>query len=285
MIKLAFNKAKPNLVFSIDEVVRESIVGGIVEYYKGTLMDTSTVPDTRTEGYKVQVMAFESDWVDVPTDVGGTSEVNNQDKTVDPTTSKQTIKPDAGYTGLNKVTVNAAAIDTVSPVTPTTSAQTINPGTGKLGIASVTVNAVTSAIDANITAGNIKKDVVILGVTGTYEATSEDYALFYDRSNYEGNSWSDAVEANDASYVKAFIDAFRVVSENAIPVKIIYSGDTNTEVGTGLFDSSAYSIEFHPAGGGTFNIEIEQDPDTQEDVVVVHEVVTDDDDDEELGVM
>lgn len=251
MIKLAFNKAKPNLVFSIDEVVRESIVGGIVEYYKGTLMDTSTVPDTRTENYRVQVMAFESDWVDVPTDVGGTSEVNNQDKTVDPTTSKQTIKPDAGYTGLNKVTVNA----------------------------------VTSAIDANITAGNIKKDVVILGVTGTYESTSEDYALFYDRSDYEGNSWSDAVEANDASYVKAFIDTFRVVSENAIPVKIIYSGDTNTEVGTGLFDSSAYSVEFHPAGGGTFNIEIEQDPDTQEDVVVVHEVITDDDDDEELGVI
>jgi hypothetical protein len=174
MIKLAFNKAKPNLVFSIDEVVRESIVGGIVEYYKGTLMDTSTVPDTRTEGYKVQVMAFESDWVDVPTDVGGTSEVNNQDKTVDPTTSKQTITPDSGYTGLNKVVVNAAAIDTVSPVTPTTSEQTINPGAGKLGIASVTVNAVTAAIDANIIPENIKAGVTILGVEGTYEGDDDD---------------------------------------------------------------------------------------------------------------
>lgn len=210
-------------------------------------------------------------------------DVDGEEITITPSTEEQIITPTQGKNAILKATVNPAAIDTVSPVTPTTSEQTINPGTGKLGIASVTVNAVTSAIDANITAENIKKDVVILGVTGTYEATSEDYALFYDRSDYEGNSWSDAVEANDAGYVKAFIDAFRPVSENAIPVKIIYSGDTNTEVGTGLFDSSAYSIEFHPAGGGTFNIEIEQDPDTQEDVVVVHEVVTDDD--EELGVI
>ena len=65
--------------------------------------------------------------------------INNQNKTVTPTTSSQSITADAGYTGLG----------------------------------TVTVNAVTSAIDANITAGNIKKDVTILGVTGTYEGTSE----------------------------------------------------------------------------------------------------------------
>ena len=54
-------------------------------------------------------------------------------------------------------------------VTPTTSDQVKTPSTGKNAITKVTVAAVTSAIDANITAGNIKKGVTILGVEGTYE--------------------------------------------------------------------------------------------------------------------
>ena len=59
-----------------------------------------------------------------------------QDKTVNPSTSSQTITADGGYTGLN----------------------------------SVKINAVTSSIDANIQPSNIKKDVTILGVTGTLES-------------------------------------------------------------------------------------------------------------------
>lgn len=53
-------------------------------------------------------------------------------------------------------------------VTPTTSEQTISADEGKDGLGTVTVSAVTAAIDANITAGNIKDGVTILGVTGTY---------------------------------------------------------------------------------------------------------------------
>jgi len=56
----------------------------------------------------------------------------------------------------------------VANVTPTTSVQTINPDTGKV-FNQVNVSAVTSSIDANIQAENIKKDVSILGVTGTLE--------------------------------------------------------------------------------------------------------------------
>lgn len=139
MIKLAVNRDNPNLVFLIDEVVRVPLTGGIVEYYKGTLKDTSTKPDTSTENYTAQVMAFESKWAELPVDVAGTGNNNNQaNKDVTPTTSKQTITPDTGYTGLDKVTVAA----------------------------------VTAAIDSNITAENIKKDVVILGVTGSYEGES-----------------------------------------------------------------------------------------------------------------
>lgn len=56
--------------------------------------------------------------------------------------------------------------ETVS-ITPSTSAQTITPSSGHNGITEVNVAAVTSSIDSNIQAENIKKDVSILGVTGT----------------------------------------------------------------------------------------------------------------------
>lgn len=56
-------------------------------------------------------------------------------------------------------------------VTPTTSAQQITPTSPVDGYDEVNVAAVTSAIDPNIVAGNIKKDVSILGVMGTYEGS------------------------------------------------------------------------------------------------------------------
>lgn len=124
-----------------------------------------------------------------------------QNKTISPTTSQQTVTADNGYDGLGTVTVNAIQTETktatpttssqnidatsgkymtrvtVSAIqtetktaTPSTSQQTINATSGKY-MTSVTVSAVTSAIDADIVAGNIKKDVNILGVTGTYEGS------------------------------------------------------------------------------------------------------------------
>ena len=53
-------------------------------------------------------------------------------------------------------------------VTPSTSAQTITAPSGTDGYSPVNVSAVTSSIDANIQAGNIKDGVTILGVQGTY---------------------------------------------------------------------------------------------------------------------
>ena len=97
------------------------------------------------------------------------AEINNQDKTI---TENGTYTADAGYTGLGEVTVNVPPeqpVITELNVTPTTSAQTINPPSGVHGHAPVKVAAVTSSIDNNIIAGNIKKNVQILGVTGTLE--------------------------------------------------------------------------------------------------------------------
>ena len=117
-----------------------------------------------------------------------------QAKTVNPTTSEQVVEPDDGYTGLSSVTVGAvtSAIDSdiqatniksgvtilgvagsvtelqgdTLEITPTTSAQSFSPSAPKNGYTSVSVGAVTSAIDANITANNIKSGVSILGITG-----------------------------------------------------------------------------------------------------------------------
>lgn len=63
-------------------------------------------------------------------------------------------------------------------VTPTTSQQTITASSGVKGYSPITVNAVTSGIDSNITAENIKKDVTILGVTGTYEGGGSTPTLY-----------------------------------------------------------------------------------------------------------
>ena len=122
---------------------------------------------------------------------------------VTPTTSQQVINATASIDGYAPVTINAvtSAIDAnitanniksgvdilgvtgnvvelkgeTKTVIPRTYGQTLYPSTGKNGITQVTVDAVTSSIDSNIQAGNIKKDVSILGVTGTYEGGSGNF--------------------------------------------------------------------------------------------------------------
>ena len=86
-------------------------------------------------------------------------------KTVNSSTSQQTVTSSAD--GLSSVTVEPYTLDTKA-VDPSTSQQTVTSSAD--GLSSVTVNAVTSSIDSNIQADNIKKDVTILGVTGTYES-------------------------------------------------------------------------------------------------------------------
>ena len=94
--------------------------------------------------------------------------VKNQDKTI---TANGTYTPDNGYTGFGKVTVNINTVNNTNlTVTPKTTSQSFTPASPYTGYGTVTVNAVTSAIDSNITAANIKSGVKILGVTGTLQA-------------------------------------------------------------------------------------------------------------------
>lgn len=126
---------------------------------------------------------------------------NLQDKVVNPTKQQQVVTYDDDvYDGLNSVTVTGvtSTIDenikaenikknveilgitgtyeeTFSTeektITPKTVAQSVTPSEGIDGLSRVNVEGVTSAIDANILAENIKKGIEILGVTGNLEAT------------------------------------------------------------------------------------------------------------------
>ena len=99
---------------------------------------------------------------------GGGSTINNQDKTI---TVNGSYTADAGYTGLGTVTVNVDTVNnTPLSITPSTSSQSFTASSPYTGDGTVTVNAVTSSIDSNIQAENIKNGVSILGVSGTYAA-------------------------------------------------------------------------------------------------------------------
>lgn len=80
--------------------------------------------------------------------------------------NSDSLTPSKGSGGGGSIPV----IDSLS-VTPTTSAQTITTPSGIDGYSPVNVAAVTSSIDANISAGNIKDGVTILGVTGNYQGS------------------------------------------------------------------------------------------------------------------
>ena len=101
--------------------------------------------------------------------VGSLVELNSQPTiTVNPSNSIQTINPSNPYNSISQIVINAVNNEE-RVITPNTYTITVYPSSGYVGLSRVTVNAVTSAIDSNITAENIKKDIHILGVTGTYE--------------------------------------------------------------------------------------------------------------------
>ena len=138
-----------------------------------------------------------------------------QSKTVKSSTSKQTVTPSSGYYGLSSVIVDPYVLDSktvkssTSRQTVTSSkdglssvivepyvldSKTVDPSTNNIivtsskdGLSKVTVNPVTSSIDSNIQAGNIKKDVTILGVTGTYEGGGDPVPVPVEYISNEGD--------------------------------------------------------------------------------------------------
>lgn len=102
-----------------------------------------------------------------------------QEQAIIITENKKTeVIPDSGKV-LSKVSITTNVQPTLQEktVTPTTAQQIITAGSGNDGLSSVTVEAVTAEIDSNIVAENIKKDVTILGVTGTLEQGGAEAVL------------------------------------------------------------------------------------------------------------
>ena len=96
-----------------------------------------------------------------------------QESNITENTMTGTASEGIAVSGTGDVYIGNVIEPTISSlsITPSTSAQTFNSSSVD-GYKPVTVSAVTSAIDANITAGNIKNGVSILGVTGNYTGTT-----------------------------------------------------------------------------------------------------------------
>lgn len=172
-----------------------------------------------------------------------------QTKTVTPSTSVQTVKPDSGYDGLSQVTVKAMPTATQATPSITVSsaglitakatqtagyvaagtksatkqltvqaAQTITPGTANKTIASGRYLTGTQTIkgDANLVAGNIKSGVSIFGVAGSYEGSG-------------GGSTGAALETCTFSvYGSAFIIGATVVENGQLTSVSYWPGDCRT---------------------------------------------------------
>ena len=194
-----------------------------------------------------------------------------QSKSATPTESAQTITPDSGYDGLSQVSVGAISSSYVGSNVPRQAAQTITPTTSDQTIASGKYLTGTQTIlgDQNLVAGNIKKDVVLFGVTGTLEEgitpTGVKYAYTdidgmgaYNVSGYEKVSVDYADLSDDKFRLWVQIDSANTeysfsVSTGGLVVCHIDWGDGNeenvnsggsspaTQIGTGYVKSISHT--------------------------------------------
>lgn len=190
-----------------------------------------------------------------------------QSKTITPTKLNQTVTADTGYDALSSVTVNGVTSDIDSNITagnikegvsilgvtgtlksvaapnlqsksatPLTTNQTIEPDEGYDGLSYVSISKVDSSIDENIVAGNIKKDISILGVTGTYEGDGSAYTTtqVYNalKSNYDTNgTFTDnvtyTVKGTVLHYVPDYVDILIDGTQTELVAGVLTDGTTN----------------------------------------------------------
>lgn len=121
--------------------------------------------------------------------------------------TSDTYKPSEMANAIKNIECGAEPILQDIVVSPKTTEQTITPSEDYDGIGQVKVNAVTSSIDSNIKAENIKKGVTILGITGILETGSggSTEGVELDLSSYQYTSKSVKANGTEASYDKWYM--------------------------------------------------------------------------------
>lgn len=191
---------------------------------------------------------------------GSSTTITLQEKTIKPTTSKQSVIADAGYTGLSKVNVEAVIPseyykpEEVASVIPTINPQVITPSINSV-FKQVNVSAVTSAIDTNIQSENIKEGVTILGVVGSLKQSSGGSPKFGEL--VEGTITTvEETDLNEITTIRASVfENLNTLTNVSIPSNITTIGasafqgcsnlqtvtlaDGITTIGTSAFDGTA----------------------------------------------
>lgn len=153
----------------------------------------------------------------------------------------------------------ATTLETDVTANPKTSAQTIKPSKGYDGLKQVAITAVTSSIDANIVAGNIKNGVTILGVEGSYEGSgtlpSDEMGVYL---NVDSTATDEDVllEAIDVTIVQGIFELSGTLG--SIPAIVI---GTNTSFTCSIEPTGDTTCEI-TTDNATYLGELEEDPET-----------------------
>lgn len=210
---------------------------------------------------------------------GTVVELKGEAKTISPSTSYQTILPSSGHNGITSIRVNpvTAAIDSnitasniksgttilgvhgtvvelkgeTKTVSPATTTVTVTPSTGYNGLTNVKVNPVTSSIDSNITANNIRAGVTILGVEGTVTELIGESITLTANGTYTpatGNGFTNvnvAVSGNVPTLISQTFTA------NGTYAATSYNADGFSSVHIDVVPTGTYTVTTN----GTYNIE------------------------------
>lgn len=182
--KLNFPIPEDGVDTSDATAVVEDIKQGKTVYARGQKL-TGTMPNRGSVTISPNTVSQEHD-----SGYYDSIKVNAVTNEIDANIKSENIKDGISILGVegNLVELNGQTIT----VAPSTTEKVINPEEGYNGITQVTVEAVTNNIDTNIKQENIKKDVSILGITGTLEEGVD---------TSDANAAAANIEINKTAYV------------------------------------------------------------------------------------
>lgn len=188
--------------------------------------------------------------------ISGTT-INNENITI---TENGVYEPSEGYTGIGTATVNVPTVNNQDKtVTPKITQQTISADSGFSGLGTVTVNAVDSSIDSDIVASNIVKGVNILGVEGT--AVELNGSTLSVTPTASAQNHTPTAPSNGFTSVSVEGDA-NLISENIVKnvsifgVQGTYEGTPINNQDKTIIENGTYTADTGYTGLGTVTVEV-----------------------------